>query len=391
MLTSVFPALSETFVVDHIVGMIHHGWEVSVAAWTVDSGLLEQLRNERNFAASVHPLKRNTASSRVNRIRAILRHLLPVFPQGMKSPWLRDIALTAEPLAALIQQLRPSIIHAHFGPNGISAALALRKAENLPLLVDFHGYDVTVIPKRHGWNFYRSMLLEARGVVHSSFVEHRVQHHIGIPTHRIGLGVDTRVFKAPQRKHRWPKHIRLLTVGRLIWQKGHHVALETLPLLHRALPQYTFSLHICGEGALKTFLQERAQMLGVRACVEITGGLPHARIADVMRKSDILLIPSIPTVDGAREAFCRVAVEGMASGLAVIGSATGGLAETIGTGGITVHPGNAAALATAIQQTITQSTPEQAACMAEQRAGEFSNADMWRKYDAITRQTADHG
>src|SRR3546814_10885214 len=44
-----------------------------------------------------------------------------------------------------ITQLHPALVHAHFGMDG-SLMLPLSRRLNVPLVVTFHGYDVTMRP-----------------------------------------------------------------------------------------------------------------------------------------------------------------------------------------------------------------------------------------------------
>jgi glycosyltransferase involved in cell wall biosynthesis len=94
----------------------------------------------------------------------------------------------------------------------------------------------------------------------------------------------------------------------------------------------------------------------------------------------VLLVSSMVTPDGAQEAFGRVAIEGLASGLAVVVSATGGLQETVGDAGWTVPAGNKEALASRILGILEQTTPADVRCRARARAEEYSIETMWDMY-----------
>ena len=79
-------------------------------------------------------------------------------------------ALYAQRLRQVLEPLRPDLIHAHFGPHGVDAAIALEGAST-PLVVDFHGYDITSFTQQHGWELYRAALGAAHLVAHSSFAQ----------------------------------------------------------------------------------------------------------------------------------------------------------------------------------------------------------------------------
>jgi len=386
VLASTFPAVSETFVTDHVLGLARNGWDVTVAAWHVDDVALAALRSKRGYDVRVRAIERPVIESRVRRIRLALQCLLPVYAKGAFSGWLRGLMLEAGVFTDLARQVRPDVIHAHFGPNGIIASHAARQM-GIPLLVNFHGYDVTVVPRKRGWEFYRHFFAQAHAIVHSSFVQDRVQTHIGMPiVHRVALGVDTAVFSAPARAGKWPETLRFLFVGRLIYQKGAHVAIAMLAIFRRHFPDIPPLLTICGDGPQRGFLQQCAREYGVEDCVSFAGAIPYTNVSEEMEKADILLIPSVPIANGWEEAFCRVAIEGMAMGLSVIGSETGGLQETIGSGGNTCRPGSAMALFHEVERLLVSSNPKKEAKRAVERAREFTIERMNEEYVSVSNQ-----
>jgi len=385
VLATVFPAFSQTFVVDHVMGLARSGWDVTVAAWKVDHALLATLDGKIGANLHVRALEKPVIPSHIRRISMVWRRLLPIYPRGLFAAWVRNLVVVAESVTELAGQIRPRVIHAHFGPNGISAAFAAKRY-GIAMIVDFHGYDVTVVPEQHGWIPYRQLLSGAQAIVHSSFVEDRVRTHVGIPTHRIDYGVETSVFKPSAKDERWPDRIRLITVGRLVWQKGHHVALEALAELRHRREQRAFSLRICGDGPLREMLEATALKLGVVDAVDFTGALAHAEVAEQMAQADLLLVPSMPLANGWQEAFCRVAIEGMAVGLGVIATDTGGLAETVGEGGMVVRHSSAPELAAAVVSMLETSSPAAQARKARHRASRFPIEKMWQQYDAMTRE-----
>ena len=77
--------------------------------------------------------------------------------------------------------------------------------------------------------------------------------------------------------------------------------------------------------------------------VEFAGSRHGEQLAELLRQHEILVVPSL-----WKEPFGIVALEGIACGCVVIGSAGGGLAETIGPCGVTFPNGNAQALGDAI-------------------------------------------
>ena len=386
VICSTFPAPSETFVIDHVAGLAHAGWDVSVAAKTVDRDLLARVALPDGIAARAYALAGRSdrhQSSPARTAAAMLLRYGTSYLGIIRCPAARSAVHGSAMLHAVAKRVRPDVIHAHFGPNGMMASLVARRLAT-PLIVDFHGYDVTSLPREHGWDGYRRLLSTAVAVVHSRFVEARVRQNLAMPVVRIPLGVDPALFTSPSRGSQWPRPLMFLTVGRLTLQKGHHVAIEMLALFRHRHPGFDARLRICGAGPMEQVLRQRARQLGVQPFVTFTGALASEDVAREMRRADVLLVPSQPQSDGSQEAFCRVAVEGMASGLAVVGSDIGGLGETIGGGGFLSHP-RATAFVASVARVLESFTPRDVMARAVARAREFTLTAMWEQYDEVAR------
>ncbi|MBC7883030.1 MAG: glycosyltransferase family 4 protein [Anaerolineae bacterium] len=120
-----------------------------------------------------------------------------------------------------------------------------------------------------------------------------------------------------QRKH------ELVFLGRLDHQKGLDLLLKALNLLReQALaPRLT----IVGNGIEKKNLQRMTQDLGLTSQVRFVGEKTGQELVSLLNAHHIMVVPSRPF-----EAFGIVALEGIACGCVVLGSAQGGLPEAIG-------------------------------------------------------------
>lgn len=281
-------------------------------------------------------------------------------------------------LRTILNELRPDLVHAHFGTSGIPAALAVEG--RIPLVIEFHGWDFNVLPRRIGWEVLRKTLGGCVLVAHSAFAQERLERHLGRQVVRFPLGVDLSAFSAPERDRSWPVPVRLLTVGRLIPQKGIDVAIRALAELRRTEGCPNAALTIVGDGPEREALGALASGLSLEDRVRFVPSVPHHEVAFLMASSDVLLVPSVVTPDGAEEAFGRVAVEGLAAGMAVVVTATGGLPETVGDAGWTVVPGDPRALAARILRIAREESPADVCARARSRAEEFSIEKSWDSY-----------
>jgi colanic acid/amylovoran biosynthesis glycosyltransferase len=355
------------------------GWDVQVAARHLHR---DQLRFYGLADLPVHELTAPSRKQRIRRLRAVLETVGVGGLRHLSSVSVRAASYHVPSLRAVMAQSRPAVIHAHFAHNGLLASMATRK--QIPVIVDYHGYDVLSLARDEGWKHFAHFLNGSHGIVHSSFLEHEVAAHLHVRLHRVTLGVDQNVFEGRNRDGRWPGVLTLLTVGRLVDVKGHDVAIRAFATLVGAEGSGRARLFIVGDGPERQSLEDLARELDVEDRVIFSGALSQTEVAQAMAEADFLLMPSLP-LGGWQESFGRVAIEGLASGLAVIGTRTGGLAETIGSGGWTVEPGDHSKLAEKIEEIHTTTKPSEVAQRARAQAARFDIQKMRDDYDHLTR------
>ncbi len=138
-----------------------------------------------------------------------------------------------------------------------------------------------------------------------------------------------------------PKHDPVVGfVGRLVDQKGVEFLVRAAPLVLAVLPTTRFV--IVGDGPERERLERLAEELHVAAAVEFAGYDPEP--AKRMRSMTVLAVPSV------YEPLGMVALEAMAIGVPVVGSAVGGIPEAVEAErtGLLVPPGDPAELAKAL-------------------------------------------
>ena len=132
----------------------------------------------------------------------------------------------------------------------------------------------------------------------------------------------------------------LVVIGRLEPQKGHAVLLESLV---RIRAEFAHVHLVCvGEGSLTDSLKAQTSRLGLTEQVHFAGYQRNPE--DWLAMADIAVLPSF------YEGMPLVAIEALAAGRAIVATAVDGTSEVVvdGKTGLTVPPGNAAALAEAI-------------------------------------------
>ena len=129
-----------------------------------------------------------------------------------------------------------------------------------------------------------------------------------------------------------------LFIGRLSEEKGIRPLLVAWKRLGMTLP-----LKIAGDGPLRAEVQMATQCM---KNVELLGHVSKDRVADMLQRAHVLIIPSI-----WYEGFPMVLVEAFAAGVAVIASNIGALGELIDHGrtGLHARPGDAEDLARQVE------------------------------------------
>ena len=269
-----FPVLSETFILRQITGLLDLGHTVDLYAdkrgdtdrmhpEVTSYRLLERTtfmdmpEASAPWELSAWPLAGETwvpgSSEAIPNWRR-LADALPALRRCLeRAPALAEEALdpvraghAAHSLSALYRLDRLSgrpaaydVLHAHFGPVGEAFRFA-RALWRAPLVVSFHGYDFTTLPRQQGPGLYARLFAAADLVtVNSRFTRGRLAQ-LGCPEAKlrllpVGLALDgadgfsftPRVRPAGQRP-------RLITVARLVPIKGHEFVLQALARLRAA-------------------------------------------------------------------------------------------------------------------------------------------------------------
>ncbi|MFO1037704.1 MAG: glycosyltransferase family 4 protein [Geminicoccaceae bacterium] len=138
---------------------------------------------------------------------------------------------------------------------------------------------------------------------------------------------------------------RLLSLGRLVADKGFDLLLRAMPSIQQRYP--STRLLLAGDGDERPALEALAAAQGVADAVTFAGWAAPDTVPDLMAGSTAVIVPS-----RWKEAFGQVAAQAALMGRPVVATATGGLVEIVqhGITGLLVEPESAPALATAVDR-----------------------------------------
>jgi glycosyltransferase involved in cell wall biosynthesis len=249
----------------------------------------------------------------------------------------RRLGLAPPRMTGVMRHVAPSLIHAHFGFDGVEAWPIARRL-GLPLLVTLHGSDITIRMEwfaqgRAGrrWQGYPARLARMAREETVTFIaisENIRQAAIaaGLPDSRIvvlPIGIDPSRFP-PGGVPVAERRPTILFLGRLVEKKGGAYLLEAFERVRAQLPEA--ELVIGGDGPERAKLAERATAIGG---VRFVGAFTRELATTLLAEARVFCLPSITAESGDAEGLPLVILEAQASGVPVVTSARGGATEGI--------------------------------------------------------------
>jgi colanic acid/amylovoran/stewartan biosynthesis glycosyltransferase WcaL/AmsK/CpsK len=317
-----FSLLSETFVYDFVRQLEVHGLDNHIVT-------LERHNEEERPFPNVHtvePVSRRNLAYRWHRelsrvgIGTIFDPRWPVLRSRLK---------------LLTRRLSPDIIHAQFGPAGVLVAPVAQRL-GIPLVVTFHGYDYSMLPRVATWSrLYRRHLIDSLtsviGVSNHVCVKLR---ELGFPDERVHLlhnGVRLGDFAYSDPARRWDgRTVRCLHVGRLVEKKGPILLVRAFrEALDRIPKNVDLVLDMIGEGPLRPALESEISRLDLGERVRLLGALSHAMVSRKMQEAHLYLQHSVTAVNGDQEGHPIALIEASACGLPIVATRHDGLPEIV--------------------------------------------------------------
>lgn len=340
----------------------------SLVSGGVERGTLEIA--EALVAAGFRAFVASAGGPLVGSLEALgARHV--TLPLATKSPV--GIWRNAGALARLAREEGIAILHARSRAPAWSALAAARRV-GARFVTTYHGTYNEGLP---GKRFYNSVMAHGdRVIAISRFIAGHVRATHGVGEDRLRIiprGVDERLFDparvAPERiaalRAAWgvPEGRPVVMLpGRVTRWKGQGVLVEAMA----RLPGDALALLVGDAGGKPGFREElaaRIAALGLQDRVRLVG---HAQdMPAALLIADVVVHASTDA-----EAFGRTVIEAQAMERCVVASDLGGPTETVedGATGWRVPPGDAAALAVAIEKVLAMPAADRAAIGARARA-----------------------
>ena len=262
--------------------------------------------------------------------------------------------------------------HAHFGSDATTVACLAARAIGGTYSFTAHARDIyhTYVDPEADAAMRRAKLRRAAFVATVSDYNARYLSALCPEARIVRLynGIDLSSFAPVDPARQRPGH--LIAVGRLVEKKGFDVLLDACALLKaRGVP---FSVSLVGSGPLAEALLAQRAALGLEAEVSMDGPLPQEALIEKMGSAEAAVLPCVVTASGDRDGLPTVLLEAMARGLPVVTTTTSGGPEIVedGVTGRLCAPGDAGALADALEDVLAVSARARAMGAAGRRRAE---------------------
>jgi spore coat protein SA len=274
--------------------------------------------------------------------------------------------------AQQVRRISPNLIYVHSRPQFIPALK--RACPNAKIVL--HVSQQSTLTLNRVWNEALCAQIDHVIGVSEFIIRETVQRYPALAGRAMARirGIDTQSIRPPRelphlrqalRKQygAGPGDVVLLYVGRLVENKGAHVAIEALTQLQARTAQRIL-LVVVGSGSFgsttTTGYTLRLEALAAHAqgAVQFTGFIPPHRVPEMLLMSDCLVVPSL-----VEDACPRTVLEAMAAGVPVVAFRRGGIPELVENGitGRLVEPSEGAGgLADALEPLVADAAAREA-------------------------------
>jgi len=362
-IVSLFPKISETFILREMEALQGAGAEITVLslktrreefahpeARAFEGATLYAASSPAALSALAGWAARKPAAVAGIVARVLLSHAAHPVLLAKSVPALVAAAWAAKRLS----ELGVERLHAHWATYPALTAWAVRRLTGIPYSITAHAHDI----------FLKNPLLAEKieesdfTVTISEFNRRLIGDLCGAKAagklHVIHCGVPLRLFQprraagAGEPRRESTQGSRLVSVGRMVDYKGFVTLLRAVARLRAEGRKVT--CRIVGDGPLRREIEAEIGRLGLRACVELMGSRTQGEVRDALAGAAACVLASERGHDGQMDGIPVVLMEAMALGVPCVSTRISGIPEILEDGrtGILAEPGDHASLAAAV-------------------------------------------
>lgn len=334
-----FPKMTETFILNQIIGLINEGYDLKIIALnkSKDNSIPQEVIDYKLLEKTEYiNVPRNKKIRALKALRLFLQNF-PFYPvktlKSLNFIKYSKVALTLNPFYVNMFFLNLKedfdIIHCHFGQRGIYGANLKEIGIKGKLVTSFYGGDLSYFIKQTSKNIYNPLIKNGdlflplcgnfeNCLLNLGFSKEKIKvHHIGINLKKFN-DIKPNFSK---------KEATILTIARMVEKKGHKYLIEALPSIIKN--KKNVKCIFVGSGELKESLVKLAKDLNVDRYIEFRDNVNSDKLPELYSKASIYVLPSNTTLDGDSEGTPASIVEACASGLPVVSTYHAGIPEIV--------------------------------------------------------------
>lgn len=227
----------------------------------------------------------------------------------------------------VLRKAKVAAVLAQYGPTGVRVLDACLEA-GVPLVVHFHGYDITrkdILEKYD--EAYKRMFESAAGIIAVSTIMREQLIARGAAPEKVyysPCGVDCEVFEPVTPSEAPPTFV---TVGRFVEKKAPHLAILAFAEVLKQHPEAR--LRMIGDGDLLGVCRDLVSGLKLEHAVTFLGAQPHDVVRKEMAGARAFVQHSVQAASGDCEGTPVAVLEAGASGLPVVATRHAGIADVV--------------------------------------------------------------
>lgn len=250
----------------------------------------------------------------------------------------------------LIKKYDINILLAQCPILGGALATFISKKTRIPIMVEIHGMEYfKIIDSDKVVNKVASVLMKyslknATKIrsLSPKMTEMLIEKDLEYNIVEIPNRVNFNIFNQPKKNNKLNETIKVISVGRFVWEKAYDVAIKAVVNLQN---KYDIELTLIGGGPLKN---EYKEIINGNTKIKLIEWISQENFVPLLSKSDIYIQPSVS------EGMPRSILEAMALKLPVVVSDVGAISGVIRDkkNGLLIQPGDVTELELAIIQLI---------------------------------------
>jgi colanic acid/amylovoran biosynthesis glycosyltransferase len=335
-----FPQISETFIVTKMLKLLDAGFDVHVFSFTESPhwDAFDVLVGRDDVRARVHVVPPVAPWSRVlTRGAAAMVKAAAMHPRSFARYVAHNWRTRHETTSGFLKSLYLrshfvghdlDILHIEFDAQGIGIA-DLKEYLGCHVLCSARGtfQQLSVVDTTPDASAYLFRYADGYHFI-SRFLDENT-HHLGlpveVPTWQIEPAIDLTLFRPiPRAARAIDKPLRMVSVGRLSWEKGYEFALDAISRVRAAGVEVDYTIY--GAGPYAEPIRYAIHQLGLRGCARLGGVLRREDVPKVYAEADVMVHAALA------EGFCNAVIEAQAMEVPVVTSDAGGLPENVDDG-----------------------------------------------------------